>query len=833
MAVRKSRAKTKPQPREPLKPAPPTKPLTQLDPQRREEIAAIGVFILALLTLLGAFNLSGGLFLDWWVGFLRSTFGWGVYLAPFMLFALALWLVLDSLDRIVNIGWERPIGLTLAYLLLLAGLHWVSAIKSPLQAPGVFQGGGIIGWAIASLLIRSIGMIGGALALVALGAIALILLFNISLPEFFRRVLYVARITRNLPQELEQFKQTRPATHSTQPSFVPPVSAARPAAPFVTPRDLSKPSAQPLKPSPLTPQERETRTGEVAQRTPGSVRIVGGNSAQPVPISATAIQREWRLPDISEILEESGETEINEHEIRKRVRIIEETLSHFGVPAKVLEVNQGPSITQFGVEPGFVEQKGVDGKLHRVKVKVSRISTLQHDLELALASAPIRIEAPVPGRSFVGIEVPNSQIALVSMRSVMESERFKQVKAKTKLALALGQDVSGQATVADLATMPHLLIAGATGSGKSVCVNTIIASLICTMTPDDVRFVMVDPKRVELVNYNGIPHLIRPVVVEVDGAVSALKDIVAEMDRRFKLFAQKGARNIEMYNQAMEGREGGDAQRLPLLVVIVDELADLMMVAADEVERAITRLAQMARATGIHLILATQRPSVDVVTGLIKANFPSRISFAVTSQIDSRVVLDTLGAEKLLGRGDMLYMASDSSKLVRLQGCFLSDHELEKIVEHWKGFTPPAVPSTLIETKGSLVQTTFLRGPDGKKSESDDDLLPQALDVIRQSHHASVSLLQRKLRIGYTRAARLMELLEQQGVVGPDGGPTKGRVVLAHETVAPRVHLPPGGSEVSADVAPGTVPAARKNAREFKDEDFEDFTEKDWEDLDS
>lgn len=817
MATRKPRARApKAQPKEPPKPVAPPKPLTKLDPQRKEEIAAIGVFILALLTLLGAFNLSGGVLLDSWVSALRALLGLGVYLAPFLLGALAVWLVLDSLDKIVNIGWERPIGLGLAYLLLLAVLHWVTAIKNPLLAPGTFQGGGIIGWAITAVLVQFIGPIGAALALAALSAIALILLFNISIPELFRRALYVARITRNLPQELQQFNQNRqPQPPSAQPSFVPPAPKSRTNAPFVTPRDLSRPTPRPFSSPPPPPPERPTIADQVTPpRNPSvAARIVGGNAAQPAATSAPVIQREWRLPEMSQILEESGETEINEQEIRKRVRIIEETLSHFAVPAKVLEVNQGPAITQFGVEPGFVEQKGVDGKLHRVKVKVSRISTLQHDLELALASAPIRIEAPVPGRSVVGIEVPNLQIATVSLRSVMESERFKQVKQKSKLALALGQDVSGQATVADLATMPHLLIAGATGSGKSVCVNTIIASLISTMTPDEVRFIMIDPKRVELVNYNGIPHLIRPVVVEVDGAVTALKDVVAEMDRRFKMFAQKGTRNIEMYNQVIEGKE--DAEKLPLLVVIVDELADLMMVAADEVERAITRLAQMARATGIHLILATQRPSVDVVTGLIKANFPSRISFAVTSQIDSRVVLDTPGAEKLLGRGDMLYMASDSSKLVRLQGCFVSDGELEKIVEHWKGFTPPTVPSTLSENKAPLVQTTFLKDANGKRNESDDDLMPQAMDVVKQSQRASVSLLQRKLRIGYSRAARLMELLEQQGVVGPDEGPTKGRVVLA------RV------------MTPGTVAPARQKKRDFKEDDFEDFTDEDWEDIES
>lgn len=798
MAERKPRAKTT---KQPPKEPPKRKPLIQLDPQRKEEIAAIGVFILALLTALGAFNLSGGILLTGWVGALRATLGWGVYLAPLLLAALGIWLFLDSLDKIVNIGWERPIGLGMVYLLLLAALHWIAAFSNPLQSPTQFQGGGIVGWAITSLLVQSVGALGGFIALVALSAISLILLFNISIPELFRRVLYVSHITRHLPHEFRLFKKERQS---------PTVRVATPQPPVTTRTPASTVRSSPAFPPPINGEGKRSGVGGEAapSRSPVTVRIIGGDAEIPaLAAPARAIPREWQLPEIAEMLDESNEIQVNKQEILKRRQIIEETLSHFAVPAHVREVNQGPTITQFGVEPGFVEQRGVDGKAHRVKVKVSRISTLQHDLELALAAAPIRIEAPVPGRNVVGIEVPNLQIALVSLRSVMESEHFRNFKSKLKLAL--GQDVSGQPIVADLATMPHLLVAGATGSGKSVCINTVVASLLCTATPDQVRFVMIDPKRVELVNFNGIPHLLRPVVVEVGQAVSVLKEIVAEMDRRFKLFAQKGARNIEIYNQMIEGKPY--AEKLPLLVVIVDELADLMMVAADEVEKAITRLAQMSRATGIHLILATQRPSVDVVTGLIKANFPSRISFAVTSQIDSRVVLDTPGAEKLLGRGDMLYMASDSSKLVRLQGCFVSDDELLRIVTYWKGFAPPTSPSS--DLKSSPVQTSFLKEL-GSKKDSEEDLLPQAMDVIKQSQRASVSFLQRKLRIGYARAARLMELLEDQGLVGPDEGPTKGRVVLARQ------------------IMPHAAKPSRKKPREAQDDDFDDWTDEDWEDLD-
>ncbi|MCX7839983.1 MAG: DNA translocase FtsK [Anaerolineae bacterium] len=785
----------------------PSKPLLRLDPDRWEEIIAIVVIILAALTALGAFNLSGGVFLTVWTQLLRSLFGWGVFLAPLLLLGLGLWLILDALDKTWNLGWERPIGIALMYFIVLMLFQWLSTPLAPTSPPIGFQGGGIIGWVLLSMLIGALGEIGAVLALVALTGITLILLFNISLPEFARRAMYLARILRNLPREVAQFRTAR-----AKRAPIPPPTRRETMPPPAPRADVSPPPPPAPTPPPPTPS--------VTPRAPVTARIIGGGLPTTTVPTTPTIPREWRLPDITEILEESAENEINQHEIRERVHKIEETLAHFGVPAKVLEVNQGPTITQFGVEPGFVEQKGADGQVHRVKVKVSRISALQHDLELALAAAPIRIEAPVPGKSLVGIEVPNSQVARVSLRSVMESETFKAMKSKLKIAL--GQDVAGQPICANLETMPHLLIAGATGSGKSVCVNSIIACLLCTTTPDEVQFVMVDPKRVELVNFNGIPHLREPVVVEADKAVEVLQSAVAEMDRRFRLFAKIGVRNIDTYNHMVAGQP--DQERLPYLIIIVDELADLMIVAAEEVEKAITRLAQMARATGIHLILATQRPSVDVVTGLIKANFPARISFAVTSQIDSRVVLDTPGAEKLLGRGDMLYMASDSSKLVRLQGCFVSDRELERLVNHWKSLMPPPTesPTTVLPSETKYVQPALWRESNTKAESSEDDLLPQAIEVVQQYRRASVSLLQRKLRIGYSRAARLMSLLEARGIVGPDEGPTKGRAVLTTDDRRPK-------TDVRAQTKESVSQAA---SRRFEEDDFSDWTEKDWEDLD-
>jgi S-DNA-T family DNA segregation ATPase FtsK/SpoIIIE len=452
-----------------------------------------------------------------------------------------------------------------------------------------------------------------------------------------------------------------------------------------------------------------------------------------------------------------------------------------------VEVSQGPTITQFGVEPGYMERRS-GGRLTRSKVKVSKISSLASDLALALAASPIRIEAPVPGRGIVGIEVPNSETALVALRTVLESEPFRQLEGP--LPIALGQDVAGNPVATDLAAMPHLLIAGATGSGKSVCINSIITSLLCTRTPDEVQMIMIDPKMVELTTYSGIPHLRAPVVIELERVVGVLNWATREMDERYKLLHGARKRNIEAYNRFLVGR---GKKPLPYVVLVIDELADLMMVAPDEVERAVCRIAQMARATGIHLVIATQRPSVDVVTGLIKANFPARISFAVTSQIDSRVIIDAGGAEKLLGRGDMLFMAPDSSKLVRLQGCYVSDKELTALVRYWKGARlaqEPVLPDEVVQQQlWDEIETIE------KEEAQGDDLLPRAIDLVRSQQRASISMLQRQLRIGYSRAARLIETMEQLGVIGPKTSGSRPRQVLQPNSA-------PGSARQGADSPP-------------------------------
>jgi len=492
-------------------------------------------------------------------------------------------------------------------------------------------------------------------------------------------------------------------------------------------------------------------------------------------LTPAAGKASWRLPNAMELLEDWGQQELSQQEIQGRVHTIERTLESFGVPARVVEVNQGPVVTQFGIEPGFVT--GRNGK--QTKVKVSKISGLADDLALALAASPIRIEAPVPGRSIVGLEVPNQDVSIVSLRGVMESEAFEALSKKTLLPIALGENVSGEAIVANLATMPHLLIAGATGSGKSVCINAIISCLLCVNTPENLRMIMIDPKRVELTGFNGIPHLLAPVVVDLDRVVGTLQWVTREMEQRYKRFAKVGARNIDDYNRRVTA---GSQDHMPYIVVFIDELADLMMVAPDEVERSICRIAQMARATGIHLIIATQRPSVDVVTGLIKANFPARISFMVTSSVDSRVIVDTVGAERLLGSGDMLFMSPDAAGMMRVQGCWVSEPELARLIGHWKNQTgKEGAPST---PGKSFVQNKLpsLAQPEEEETEplpgEGDELIDKAIEVVRSEGRASTTLLQRHLRIGYARASRIIEALEEQGVIGPDQGGSRGRDVL-------------------------------------------------------
>jgi len=503
----------------------------------------------------------------------------------------------------------------------------------------------------------------------------------------------------------------------------------------------------------ILPRKELKVSGGPGEPSTPPVRKSGEPSLAPKLVSnVPGEEKVWKYPPIDILLEtETGKADRGD--IKGNAAIIEQTLESFGITARVVEVNLGPAVTQYALEVAL-------------GTKLSKITALERDLALALAAptGTIRIEAPIPGRSLVGIELPNRSPEFVPLRKMLQSENMREVESK--LAVSLGLDVTGKPLVADLARMPHVLIAGQTGSGKSVCINSFLGSLLFRAAPSEVKLILVDPKRVELTGYNGIPHLLSPVIVEPEKVISALRWVLSEMDRRYKLFAQAGARNIDGYNE-MSG-----FQALPYIVVVIDELADIMLFSPVEVEDAITRIAQMSRATGIHMVISTQRPSVDIITGLIKANIPCRIAFAVASQVDSRVILDTQGAEKLLGRGDMLYLPPEQAKPVRIQGAFISDKEINSLVSFLKnqGIKPQYTEEVVSMPKPG---TTVVPGVDGEL----DELFKEAVRVVCQYDRASASLLQRRLSIGYARAARIIDQLEAAGVVGGAEG-SKARDVL-------------------------------------------------------
>jgi len=533
------------------------------------------------------------------------------------------------------------------------------------------------------------------------------------------------------------------------------------------------------------------------------------------------IIRRAAAPEVSSPWQTPGSTLFNNPEDLKQqmlgedtaslAKIIQDTLRSFRVEAEVRpeDISIGPTVIRFGIRPTgkpmlkedekgrMVPVKDAAGNIvYETRTRVSRIMALQNDLALVLESKAIRMEAPVPGRPYVGVEIPNKHSRLVTLREVLESKEYQAALAKSKLTIALGKDVAGAVRVGDLAKMPHLLIAGATGAGKSVCINAIISSIISQATPEEVRLLMVDPKMVELTMYNGIPHLLSPVVTEVEKVVGLLKIAIAEMEKRYRLFSQLGVRNLDGYRKLRTERIAhGDEtlKNLPAIVIIIDELADLMMAAPEEVEGLICRLAQLARATGIHLVIATQRPSVDVITGLIKANIPTRISFMVSSAVDSRTIIDMGGAERLLGRGDMLYLPADAGKPERIQGAFVADEEAERLVEYWRRQTAQHATESGQENAPGVEPGWEVSERPSDEFELEDDLLEQAEQVVQEYERASISLLQRRLKIGYSRAARLIDLLEERGVISRAEPGGRSREVL--EPRGPSSRYGNGGGE--------------------------------------
>ncbi len=675
---------------------------------------AVGVFLLMLaaILLLALTGLTMGSLIKTPIEIIQRGFGYGSFLISFFLGGLGV-LALRYRHRppgapLFRLG--RMILFEIWGFLLLANLAGWGGASLDRAAAGL--DGGVVGWGLLSLVEKAVPF---PLSMITLALLLFFFtLWAFGIAEFFFRQIEKWLLTPDRPVDLSKEEQ----------SFIqPPAEEGAPG--------------------------RSNRSDRL--------RAAAAASA-----SAPAIRRNTRLPPLN-LLSQDRPDSPDEEQIQETATLLERTLAEFGIPVQVIGYRVGPTVTQFAVEPGFIDREGPDGVITRQKVRVSQISVLQRDMALALAAERLRIEAPVPGHSYVGIEVPNPRISVVRLRSLLESESFQRLNSS--LAVVMGRDVSGQPVVADLARMPHLLVAGTTGSGKSVFIEALTTCLAMNNTPDELRMAMLDPKMVELVRFNGLPHLLGKVETEIDRMLGVLRWALAEMDHRYRLLEEVRARDLDGYNQRMERRK---RPALPRIVIFIDELADLMMTAPDDTEQCIVRLAQMARATGIHLVIATQRPSTDIVTGLIKANFPARLSFTVASSIDSRVILDTGGAETLLGKGDMLFLNPELGTPIRAQGVFVTDQEIGRMITFWQKMMPK-------EGEPAPAPWEELLAED---EEGVDELVKEAEKIVRNSQRASASLLQRRLRIGYPRAARLIDELEAMGVVGPAMGGGKEREVL-------------------------------------------------------
>jgi len=696
-------------------------------------LATLGVLL--ALALFGAEQRTGliGLMAE----ACRWLFGRGALVVP-----LALWW--GAIELLAAQSRQATLRRALGVLLYVAG---AVALLDARAVDRVEEAGGYVGAGVAALLRLVAGEVGFGLLALVLGLAGATLFAGVDLRTLGQQAAHGARLLGTL----RSWRASVPAAEQRSSSPERRRGRERQAVAGATEFDVTRPVIAPARHAGPA-RARNRRGGGGSKGRDESSVVTRVEEPAPEPASSP-IGGDDALPDISR-LQQYASSLPDAEELERKAAIIQETLANFRVDARVREIYPGPAVTLFTLEPG-------------PGVKVRRITELQNDLALALAAPAIRIEAPVPGMARVGIEVPNAAISTVGLREVLESPAFQ--RSRARLPLALGRDVHGEYVVADLTRMPHLLIAGATGSGKSVCINGIIATFLLTRRPDELQMLLIDPKKVELAGYDGVPHLKRPVVTDMGLVVGALRRVLQEMERRYELFAQLGVRNLEGYRLRRE--EDPSLEPLPYLVVIIDELADLMLTTPDEVETLLVRLAQMARATGIHLLIATQRPSVDVLTGLIKANVPARIAFAVTSQTDSRVILDMPGAERLLGRGDMLYLPPDAARPVRIQGSFIDDRDLEYVVEHWRRLYPvPQYDPSWLD----------LEETQSESARAEDPLLEQARQLVRQLGTASTSLLQRRLRIGYNRAARIMEQLEAEGIVGPADG-ARGRMVYLGE----------------------------------------------------
>ena len=723
-------------------------------PSHREHIKCqlLGIAIMALAALGMAtfFTTSPGMLGRVIERTMLVLTGEGRYVLPLLL-ALAGIKMLTGEQRFrLN---ARVTGILVLYMTVLFYLHMDIIPSQYFKAALLGQGGGFLGAAGTYLLNLLFGRVGTYIVLAALGLVALILITGSTLGQLgmvatLRARAMGSRLGSNIVSFL--FEEVDPEREIRKGS----IDKDRNSG-------IVKINGCDANPEEGEPAGKASGTDDRLDSPPPATRK---NKEKYDPQDDLVIElaplalsdgKTYRLPPVSLLAGlKNKKSGASNSEIAERTRILEETLENFSIAARVTEVSVGPAITRYEIQPP-------------PGVKVSRIVGLADDIALSLAAPGVRIEAPIPGKAAVGIEVPNREISMVGLRELLESREF--TTPASRLTVVLGKDIAGAPVVADLGKMPHLLVAGATGSGKSVCINTLVSSILFRATPDEVKFLMIDPKMVELTTYNGVPHLIAPVVTDAKKAAGTLRWAVKEMEKRYELFAKTGVRDIARYNKLCGAAVDSPDTPLPFVVIIIDELADLMMVAPADVEDSICRLAQMARAAGMHLVVATQRPSVDVITGLIKANIPSRVSFAVSSQMDSRTILDMGGAEKLLGKGDMLFFPVGAPKPVRLQGAYLSDQEVEALVGYLKEQAKPVYDEQVLKTP-----------PAEEKNDSanfEDELLPQAVQIFIESGTASISLLQRRMHIGYARAARLVDIMERKGIVGGFEG-SKPRSIL-------------------------------------------------------
>lgn len=729
-------------------------PSLNVSDEVKRDVFGVFLFALAAISILSFMALAGrvGEGLNY---FLRTAFGLGFFLFPLVLLIWGF--------RIIN---EENLfksetylfGILLAFVSILGLLHLSYDPVVMFEEARQGAGGGLVGAALAWTLFSLLGKWGSYIVTLAFLVVAIVIVFEVALADIFRFFSF----SRHSDEEEEAPNKSNRAQTK--------------AAPATSGGVLSSLRKKMQKNSQATEEatEKEGVAEETTDNTPPAFTVkkfgatASENSAaakEPEPPRVKTYVRKpagnWIVPPPS--LLESADSEPTSGDIKANSNIIKRTLANFGITVEMGEVSIGPTVTQYTLKPS-------EG------VKLSRITALQNDLAMALAARALRIEAPIPGKSWVGIELPNESVAMVTLKSILESTEFKQ--RKSNLSMILGRDVAGNSVIANIAKMPHLMIAGSTGSGKTVCVNTLISGLLFQNSPDELKFIMVDPKRVELTPYNDIPHLLTPVITDPEKAINALKWAVKEMENRYDMLSRFGCRNLESYNQMIAAGKIKEQDPLHYIVIIIDEMADLMATHGREMEAVIVRLAQMARAIGIHLVLSTQRPSVEVITGLIKANITTRIAFLVASQIDSRTILDAAGAEKLLGNGDMLYQSGDANQPKRIQGVFISEEEVRKLVDFIREqkTEEPDYDEEIVENK------KFASDPMAENSDVDDDLYEEALEVVRSAGKASASLLQRRLRVGYARAARLLDLMEEQGVIGPAQGAKPREIYLETAT---------------------------------------------------